>query len=70
VLEYCAESELHPRSGLGMLQGRQILGADLGKIHVSAAFAISPALEKPTQTCNLKTQKCYLCSEPKVLPMF
>jgi hypothetical protein len=23
VLEYCAESELHPRSGLGMLKGRQ-----------------------------------------------
>jgi hypothetical protein len=22
VLEYCAESELHPRSGLGMLKGR------------------------------------------------
>jgi hypothetical protein len=24
VLEYCAESELHPRSGLGMLKGRKI----------------------------------------------
>jgi hypothetical protein len=22
VLEYCAESELHPRSGFGMLKGR------------------------------------------------
>jgi len=24
VLEYCAKSELHPRSGLGMLEGRCI----------------------------------------------
>ena len=23
MLEHCAESELHPRSGLGMLKGRQ-----------------------------------------------
>jgi len=37
VLEYCAESELHPRSGSGMLKGRKILRSDLGKIRVSAA---------------------------------
>src|SRR6201993_979288 len=34
------------------------------------AFATPTALEKPTQTCNLKQLKCYLCSEPEVLPMF
>src|ERR1700756_3890890 len=36
----------------------------------ATAFATPTALEKPTQTCNLKQLKCYLCSEPEVLPMF
>src|SRR6516225_210015 len=34
----------------------------------AGALTTPPELEKPTQTCNLKQQKCYRCSEPKVLP--
>jgi hypothetical protein len=28
-MEYCAKSELHPPSGLGMLKGRQLIRSDI-----------------------------------------
>ena len=33
VLEYCAKSELHPRSGLEALRGRKFVPAAAGSLH-------------------------------------
>jgi hypothetical protein len=44
------------------------LSAGSGETPKTVALLTRP-LETPTQTCNLKQQKCYLCPEPKVLPM-
>jgi hypothetical protein len=43
VLEYCAESELHPRSGLGMLKGRQTF-CSKASFGIPAANTVATAL--------------------------
>jgi hypothetical protein len=47
VLEYCAKSELHPRSGLGMLQGRKRIWfrSSKGYIHSESGEAFPPPLQ-------------------------
>jgi len=55
VMEYCAESELHPRSGLAMLRGRKIflIEGKFWSLGSAATFGAGPSF---CQYLGLKPQ--------------